>query len=148
MKKMRNNPVHNNSDFIADIIVDKHKFEFGRMIAYSRSTYISKRPNNHVVFNANIATSEGKIWWGDLDLTEDSEKLQAIADDLNKTLYILREMDYRFGNENRPFKEVEKLAVKKFIPSSQQHPQKKSIIQCLQSLASKVTQFFSVIRKR
>lgn len=148
MKQMRNNPVQNNSDFVADTIVCKHKFEFGRIIAYSKSTYISKRPNNQVVFNANIATSEGKIWWGDLDLTEDSEKLQAIADDLNTTLYILCEMDYRFGNENRPFKEVEKLTIKKFIPSSQQQPQKKSIIQCLQSLASKVTQFFSVIRKR
>ena len=128
------------------IIAGKHGLEFGRMIAYSKSTYIMNKKNHQAIFNANIITSEGKIWWGDLDLTDDSDKLQAIADEIGKTLYILHEMDYRFNKENRPFEEVEKLAVKKFVPELQKQQQKKSSIQCLQSLASKVAQFFSVTR--
>ena len=126
-------------------VMRKHGFELSRMIAYSKSTYIAKRPNNQAIFNANVVTDQGKIWWGDLDLADDSEKLQQVANDLNCNLYILREMDYRFGKENRPFREVERLAVKKFSPKSKQTP--KSIVQCLQSLASKVAQSFSVTRK-
>lgn len=128
------------------IITGKHGLDFGRMIAFSKSTYIMNKKNHQAIFDANIITSEGKIWWGDLDLTDDSDKLQAIADEIGKTLYILRKMDYRFDKENRPFEEVEKTAVKKFVPKFQKHQQKKSIIQCLQSLASKAAQFFSVTR--
>lgn len=130
----------------AQKVMHKHGFELARMIAYSKSTYISKKPNNQAIFNANVVTDQGKIWWGDLDLADDSEKLQQAANDLNCNLYILREMDYRFGKENRPFREVEKLAVKKFVPPSNHTP--KSITQCLQSLASKAVQFFSVTRKQ
>jgi len=126
-------------------VMRKHGFELSRMIAYSKSTYISKRPNNQAVFNANVVTDQGKIWWGDLDLADDSEKLQQVANDLNCNLYILREMDYRFGKENRSFDEVRELAVNTFVPKSNRTP--KSITQCLQSLASKAVQFFSVTRK-
>jgi hypothetical protein len=102
-------------------VMRKHGFELSRMIASSKSMYISERPNNQAVFNANVVTDQGKIWWGDLDLADDSEKLQQVANDLNCNLYILHEMDYRFGKENRPFSEVEKLAVKKFVPTSTTH---------------------------
>lgn len=145
---MINKKQPNNFDTKDKLVLKNHGFDLGRIIAFSKSVYLSRRPNNQAIFNANIVTCEGKIWWGDLDLVDDSEKLQAVSDELNKTLYILLEMDYRFGKENRPFKEVEKIAVKKFVPTSQQHTQKKSIIQCLQSLASKAIQFFSAIRKR
>lgn len=117
------------------------------MIAYNKSTYTRLNPRNRVFFNANIATREGKIWWGDLDITKDREKLQNVADELDTTLYILREMDYRFGTEKRPFHEVEELAVEKVIPKSATQT-KKSSIKCLQSLASKVIQFFSVTRRQ
>jgi hypothetical protein len=116
------------------------------MIAYSKSTYLSKRPNNQAIFNANVVTDRGKIWWGDLDLTDDSEKLQCVANDLNCNLYILREMDYRFGKENRPFREVEKLSVKKFVPQPNQPA--KANTQWLRSLASKAARFFSVTPKQ
>jgi hypothetical protein len=129
----------------AQDIMEKHDLELSRMIAYSKSTYLSKRPNNKAIFNANVVTSQGKIWWGDLDLTDDSEKLQHVSDELGCNLYVLHEMHYRFGKESRPFHEVEKLAVKKFSPKSKQTP--KTIVQCLQSLVSKVAQFFSVTRK-
>lgn len=93
----------------------EHGFEISRMIAFSKSTYVSKRPNNQAVFNANVVTDQGKIWWGDLDLLDDSEKLQQVANGLECNLYILREMDGRFGNENRPFDEIKELAVKAFV---------------------------------
>lgn len=145
MKKMNSNQSVSSKQKYLDVLAN-HGFLLNRMIAYSKSTYIKLYPYNKVVFNANIATREGKIWWGDLDITKDLENLQKAADELDTTLYILREMDYRCGKETRPFHEVEELAVEKIIPTSSQ--KKKSIIQCLQSLASKVIQFFSVTRRQ
>lgn len=79
-------------------------FMTGRMIAGSKSTYLACYPNNNVIFNANIIMkSRGKIWYGDLDLTLDGEVLQKIASELGEPLYILREMDGRFENEEKPF---------------------------------------------
>jgi len=126
-------------------ILRNHGFNLSRMIAYSKSTYVSRHPDHQVVFNANIFTEQGKAWWGDLDLTNDSEKLQLVAAEVGSTLYVLREADGRFGNEYRPIRELEKLAVKKFEAKPKQ---KKSIQTCLQYLASKVTQFFSATRRR
>jgi len=75
----------------------------GRLISGSKSTYRIMNPNNLIVFNANIFTEDlEKIWYGDLDLTLDKTKLQEIAFLLNKTIYILYEMDGRFENEYDP----------------------------------------------
>lgn len=127
----------------------EHGFELSRMIAFSKSTYKSRKPDNLVVFNANVVAAQGKIWWGDLDLTEDSEKLQCVVNDIGCDLYILREMDCRFGNETRPFYEVEQLAVKKFTPQAQAKPtHKKSITQWLRYSAYKVVRFFSATPKQ
>jgi hypothetical protein len=58
-------------------------------------------PDNEVYFNANIfVLGEGKIWYGDLDVTKDIEALQNVASRIGSDLYILREMDGRFENEN------------------------------------------------
>jgi hypothetical protein len=48
----------------------------------------------------------GKVWWGDLDLTLDWERLEKIATALNKSLFVLREMDGRFENEKRNNEEI------------------------------------------
>lgn len=126
-------------------VMRKHGFELSRMIAYSRRVYLSRRPNNQALFNANVVTDQGKIWWGDLDLADDSEKLQDVANELRTNLYILREEDYRFSTENRAMNEVKKIAVKKF--EHKENQEKKSIKQKLLSLATKTTQFFSKPRK-
>lgn len=69
-------------------------------------------PDHEVYFNGNISTIEdGKIWWGDIDMTEDRETLGEIARELGKDLYILREMDGRFENEGLSGKEYAKNAV-------------------------------------
>ena len=48
----------------------------------------------------------GKVWYGDLNLTEDYLVLREIAQNLNTDLYVLWEMDGRFGEENKPIDEL------------------------------------------
>lgn len=82
------------------VFIDKG-FIPGRLIAASKSSYRSKFPDNEVYFNANIfVLGEGKIWYGDLDITRDYKTLEEIASLLKKDLFILSEMDGRFGNED------------------------------------------------
>jgi len=84
----------------------------GRLISFSKSGYLESNPDNLVCFNANIFTlEEGKIWHGDLDVTKDKEKLEQISAQLGKKLYILREMDGRFGNEELPQKQIIERAI-------------------------------------
>lgn len=76
-------------------------FYNSRMICGSKSFYRDKYPDNFVIFNANIFVENiGKIWYGDLDITKDQEKLKEIANETNSVLYILYEMDGRFDKEN------------------------------------------------
>ena len=74
----------------------------GRMISGSKSGYRNRFPDNRPVFNANVCVESGKIWYGDLDLTLDGEKLQQLADELGEKVYVLYEMDARFENEESP----------------------------------------------
>ena len=84
----------------------------GRMIFGSKSGYWERHPDNLVVFNANVVTKRGgKVWYGDLDVTREFEKLKDVADALGEDLYVLREMDARFENENAGFKRWKDLAV-------------------------------------
>lgn len=74
----------------------------GRMISGSKSGYRQRFPQNLVIFNANLCTESEKIWWGDLDLTFDAEKLEILSNSLDKKLFVLYEMDARFENEEKP----------------------------------------------
>jgi hypothetical protein len=76
------------------------KLNFGRLLSASKSDYRNANPENEIYFNANIFTSEGKIWYGDLDITKDAEKLKRISESIGKKLYVLKEMDGRFENED------------------------------------------------
>ncbi|MCK9415682.1 hypothetical protein M0Q97_03365 [Candidatus Dojkabacteria bacterium] len=81
--------------------LEEYGFYSDRMICGSKSAYHDMKPNNFVIFNANIFVENfGKIWWGDLDLTKDQEKLKKVASETNSVLYVLYEMDGRFDNEN------------------------------------------------
>lgn len=89
----------------------------GRMVGGSKTGYRQAHPNNEVYFNANIFTEDkGKIWYGDLDLTKDLPALQNMANELNTTLYVLREMDGRFGTEQLGLKWVKSKAVSVIQP--------------------------------
>lgn len=73
----------------------------GRILSMSKSGYRDTNPNSVVYFNANLVTAnDGKIWYGDLDLTKDGETLKAIAEETNTIIYVLRELDARFEYEN------------------------------------------------
>jgi hypothetical protein len=85
----------------------------GRMISGSKSGYRNRFPDNRPVFNANVCVESGKIWYGDLDLTLDGEKLQQLADELDEKVYVLYEMDARFENEESPLLDR---AIEKYDP--------------------------------
>lgn len=71
----------------------------GRMLNGTKQS-----PPGHVcVFNANVCIkSAGKIWFGDLDLTNDAEDLKRLAAVKVEDVYVLREYDARFDNEAAP----------------------------------------------
>lgn len=88
-------------------IFKNEKLFSGRMISFSKSRYRNQFPENEVYFNANIfVLGEGKIWYGDVDITKDKEKLENVAREIGKDLYILSEMDGRFGNEKLKDSEI------------------------------------------
>lgn len=75
----------------------------GTMVGTSKGRYRYNNPENVVVFNSNICTKDnGKIWYGDIDLTVDLSKVVETAKYLKKDLYVLYEMDGRFENEEKP----------------------------------------------
>ena len=88
-----------------EILINKlseNGFFPARMISWSKSGYRKLHPDHFVMFNANSFTDKfGKIWHGDIDITLDANKLKQISDEIGITLYILYEIDGRFGNENR-----------------------------------------------
>ena len=91
---------------------NENDLPIGRMISWSKSGYIESNPGNLVCFNANIFTlDEGKIWYGDIDITKEKEKLEQVSAQLGKPLYILREMDGRFENEELPQQQIIERAI-------------------------------------
>jgi len=106
-----------------DEIFQKHGFSaYGRLIAGSKSFYRKRHPNDDVIFNANIfIKSKGKIWYGDLNLTQDAKNLQKVCDDLNEEMIIVTEMLGRFDAENRPYEEIYNDAHASFIPNANEY---------------------------
>ncbi len=86
----------------------------GAMISGSKSGYMGSKPKNLPVFNCNVIASLSgeleKIWYGDLDVTLSIGKLKELSTSLDAEIYVLREMDARFENENNP--KVENFVVK------------------------------------
>ena len=102
------------SDFKPDVLIEEiqqhfesHGFNIARMIGGSKSIYRKEYPKDLAIFNANVFMKDvGKVWYGDLNLTEDYVILKSIAESLDTTLYVLWEMDGRFGEENKPIDEL------------------------------------------
>ena len=82
----------------------------GKMLSLSKNTYRSNYPQDLIVFNGNICTSEKKLWYGDLNITKSFELLGKLSEHLGETIYVLREMDARFENENNPL--IDKFVLK------------------------------------
>ena len=84
-----------------------YDFYDARMLTGSKSEYAGEHEDDLIIFNANVLMVEhGKVWFGDLNLTEDYVILKSIADSLDTTLYVLWEMDGRFGEEKKPIDEL------------------------------------------
>ena len=94
-------------------IAEKHLGRCDKMISFSKSGYIKRLPENLVVFNSNVCTKGGKIWYGDMDITLSYNDLSDLSKDLNETIYVLTEMDGRFENEEVPRTER---AIVRFFP--------------------------------
>ena len=87
-------------------------FYFGRMISGSKSGYNKMFPDNKVIFNSRVydletyeAEKNGRIkdwfagqsielWYGDLDLTKDNEKLKEIANKIGTFVITTEHGDY------------------------------------------------------
>lgn len=85
-----------------DELIQKKLGPIGNLISYSKSTYRKVYPNNIVVFNSNLIIDGEKMWYGDIDITKSKNILIELSNELNKTIYILYEMDGRFENEDSP----------------------------------------------
>lgn len=98
-------------------IIKNNGLHLARMVCFSKSSYRNKYPDNDVIFNANIFTeSSGKVWYGDLDLTLEEDVLKKIAKEVGEPLYVLREHDGRFENENLEIEKVKETAHKIIEP--------------------------------
>lgn len=91
----------------------------GKLLDQDKSSYKAKHPSHQVYHNANIFVVKKtglfgkkeveKVWYGDIDVTLYEKDLKEIADKTKTDIYILREMDGRFENEDRT--DVDKVAV-------------------------------------
>jgi hypothetical protein len=78
----------------------------GRAICGSKRVYREENPNSVCVFDACIVTEkEGQAWFGDLDLTKDTEWLREAAFDNEGTLYVLTDSD-AFNLRNNSIQEM------------------------------------------
>lgn len=83
----------------------EHRLPLGLCLG-SKSGYARANPRGRFIPNANVFSEDGKLWWGDLDLRLDAEKLEEVARCLGRRLHVVREHDGRFENGDRPVPEV------------------------------------------
>jgi hypothetical protein len=92
--------VHENLPEVAALI-ESHLGPHGRMISGSKTAYSRRYPSRLVVFNANLLVAGLKLWWGDLDLSEDAPRLRRLARELGDELHLLYEHNGRFHGRDR-----------------------------------------------
>jgi hypothetical protein len=79
-----------------DIIVNSGLL-LGRHLSTDKKVYQLTHPNSSFSFNANIIIkSLGKVWYGDINFTEDYELLYNVCKALGEDIYILTEKDGRY----------------------------------------------------
>lgn len=83
-------------------VAARHLGRAGRCYG-SKSGYREQHPENLVVMNANVCTrEEGKLWWGDLDVTLMADELRALARELSARVFVLPEDAARFETADEP----------------------------------------------
>lgn len=92
-------------------LFEKRGFYLGRCLG-SKSLYEEKNPTHIVYFNANIlCRPRGKIWYGDIDLSQEDWILEEIAEELGEELFLVPEPFARFGRQDELIKQVLNFAV-------------------------------------
>jgi len=81
-------------------IAEKHLGYRARLICGSKTLYNWLHPANLVIFNSNVFAGFIKIWYGDIDLTLESWKLENLAKELNCEIFVTYESNGRFGEED------------------------------------------------
>lgn len=78
-------------------LFDERKLLCGRIC----SAYKNAPRGQVCVWNANVLIkTHGKVWFGDININKDGDKLKEIAVKIEEPLYVLREKDCRFDTEN------------------------------------------------
>jgi len=127
--KMYTNEIVNKIDNMAkrnsldedQVLSMDHLGNISKLLSGSKSFYRSKHPRDFVLFNSNVYKEypEGeykKIWWGDINITESNDNLKSLAGELGVPIYVLYEMDGRFGNEEYP--NIDQYAIKVYSDDS------------------------------
>ena len=101
-----------------ELIFKDNGFGIGRMLSLSKSAYRQGYPDNVVVFNANVVdgVTGNKLWYGDLDLTLDSNELQLVSNESQIPLIVLSELDCRFGTETNNIDVFKSIGIATFNP--------------------------------
>jgi hypothetical protein len=111
----------------------------GRQLSGSKTA----KPGHTVFWNACIFNAKGEqIWYGDIDLTTESDKLQEAAN-LFGTLYVTRESPFRWdglkkGLRDSNMRNVPEHYYRIFKPATPERPQWKAIIMDLGSALKKL----------
>ena len=112
-----------NSEEIEQLF-NSYGFYCGRMISGSKSGYRERHPKNDIVFNARIYTPKhGNVFWGDLDITIDGEKLQEVCNQLGEEMIITYESVSWYA-EDKKYGDIEKNAHAKFTPNEETYLQR------------------------
>lgn len=70
----------------------------GAMLSGSKTGYEMRNPNHVVFYNANLYDpAANKLWFGDLDLTDQIETLQGLASKIGEPIFVTREAPFRFN---------------------------------------------------
>lgn len=93
-------------------IAEQYLGHKARLLCGSKSRYKEMYPLHLIVFNANVFMGFQKIWYGDLDLDIDVDKLYALSKVLSAKISVTYEWEGRFGKENGMTKErLDEIAV-------------------------------------
>jgi hypothetical protein len=71
------------------VLVDYYLGLPGRRVEAKVAEVVVDGFTHAVVFNASVCIEGGRLWSGDVDLTEEGAKLAALAEDAWQTIYIL-----------------------------------------------------------
>ena len=67
---------------------DAYSFHDGRMLGGSKVDYHGEHPDDLIIFNANVLMpGYGKVWYGDINLTEDYLVLKPSNELLDKAVW-------------------------------------------------------------